>query len=425
MRKRGRGMSRRAVVYLAWSLGGLSVAMFVGASVFTLLALLAKGESLYGMGELAVFALFLAFPVVGTLISTRRPENAVGWVCLAAGLCWMSIGIEEQWNAYVLASTGEPLVSVTYVALTQGLWVPPVGLLGIYMILLFPDGKLPSRRWRPLAWFAGVLMVFLVLAFAFLPGPLEGFPGVRNPLGIESLAWVSEKIIFVILLLPVCILASAVSLVFRYRRASGEVRQQIKWLAFAACFLGANYFGVLLVQIIFVPASTDSGPAAEPAWSSLLNNLVFLSYASIPIAVGVAVLKYRLYDIEIIINRALVYGLLTLLLAGTYLGSVVSLQYVFRSLTGEDSQIVIVASTLAIAAMFVPLRRRIQSFIDRRFYRRKYDAARTLEAFSVRLRSETDLDRLGSAMVSVAHETIQPSHASLWLREPGRGKVAE
>lgn len=276
-----------------------------------------------------------------------------------------------------------------------------------------------------MAWFAGVLMVFLVLAFAFLPGPLEGFPGVRNPLGIESLAWVSEKIIFVILLLPVCILASAVSLVFRYRRASGEVRQQIKWLAFAACFLGANYFGVLLVQIIFVPASTDSGPAAEPAWSSLLNNLVFLSYASIPIAVGVAVLKYRLYDIEIIINRALVYGLLTLLLAGTYLGSVVSLQYVFRSLTGEDSQIVIVASTLAIAAMFVPLRRRIQSFIDRRFYRRKYDAARTLEAFSVRLRSETDLDRLGSAMVSVAHETIQPSHASLWLREPGRGKVAE
>lgn len=419
-------MNRRAAVYLAWFLGGLSVAMFVGASVFTLLALLAKGESLYGMGELAVFALFLAFPVVGTLISTRRPENAIGWVCLAAGLCWMSIGVEEQLKAYALAISGQPLASAAYAALTQGLWVPPVGLLGIYMILLFPDGKLPSRRWRPLAWFAGFLMVLLVLGFAFLPGPLEGYPGVRNPLGIESLAWATDMAMFVILLFPACILASAVSLVFRYRRASGEVRQQIKWLAFAACILGANYFGSLLVQIVFAPATMDPGSTAEPAWSSLLENLVFLSYASIPVAVGFAVMKYRLYDIEIIINRALVYGSLTLLLAGTYLGSVVSLQYAFRFLAGEDSQIVIVASTLVIAAMFVPLRRRIQSFIDRRFYRSKYDAARILEAFSKRLRDETDLDRIGTAMVSAAHETVQPSHASLWLREPerGHGKVA-
>ncbi len=413
-------MNRRAVYYLAWSLGGLSVVMFAAASVFTFLTLLAKGESLYGMGGLVVFALFLAFPVVGTLISTRRPENAVGWVCLAAGLCWMSIGFEEQWNAYVLASTGEPLVSAAYVALTQGLWVPPVGLLGVYMILLFPDGKLPSRRWRPLAWFAGFLMVVLVLGFALLPGPLEGYPGVRNPLGIESLAWVSDMAVFVILLLPVCILASTVSLVFRYRRARGETRQQIKWLAFAACFVGVNYLGGLLGQILFAPGSLEAGATSQPLWVSVSNNLTALSYTGVPVAVGFAVLKYRLYDIEIIINRALVYGALTILLAGTYLGSVVSLQYVFRSITGGDSQLAVVASTLAIAALFNPLRRGIQSFIDRRFYRQKYDAAKTLAAFSARLRPETDLESLSGDLVSVARETVQPSHASLWLREPER-----
>lgn len=419
-------MNRRAVYYLAWSLGGLSLVMFAASVVLAFLTLLATDTSPYGtFGDLALFLPFLAFPIVGTLISTRRPENAIGWVCMAVGLCWMSIVFEEQLNAYVLASTGQPLVSAAYVALTQGLWVPPVGLLGIYMILLFPDGKLPSRRWRPLAWFAGFLMVLLVLGFAFLPGPLEGYPGVRNPLGIESLAWATDMAVFVILLLPLCILASAVSLVFRYRRARGEVRQQIKWLAFAACFVGATYLSGLLGQILFVPESLEAEATSQPLWVSFADNLVLLSYAGIPVAVGVAVLKYRLYDIEIIINRALIYGSLTLLLAGTYLGSVVSLQYAFRAATGGGSQLAVVASTLVIAALFVPHRRRIQNFIDRRFYRNKYDAARTLEAFSLRLRNETDLDRLGSAMVSVAHETVQPSHASLWLREPGRGKVAE
>jgi hypothetical protein len=418
-------MNRRAAVYLAWSLGGLSVAMFVGASVFTLLALLAKGESLYGMGELAVFALFLAFPVVGTLISTRRPENAIGWVCMAAGLCWMSIGIEEQLKAYALATSGQPLTSVTYAALTQGLWVPPVGLLGIYMILLFPDGKLPSRRWHPLAWFAGFLMVLLVLGFAFLPGPLEGYPGVRNPLGIESLAWATDIAVFVILLFPACILASAASLVFRYRRARCEVRQQIKWLAFAACFVGATYFCGLLGQLLFAPASFQAGGPPEPMWVSVSNNLVFLSYVGIPVAVGFAVMKYRLYDIEIIINRALVYGSLTLSLAGTYLGSVVALQYAFRSITGGDSQLAVVASTLAIAALFVPLRRRIQAFIDRRFYRSKYDAARTLEAFSKRLRDETDLEALSGDLDRVVRETVQPAHVSVWLRHTDKAVFRE
>lgn len=406
---------------LALSLGGLSVAMFFGCVIFALLALLEKGESLRGMSEVVVFVLFLAFPVVGTLIAAKVPNNAIGWVCLAAGLCWMSIGFEELLDRYVLAATGERLTSTVYIALTQGMWVPPVGLLGVYMILLFPDGKLPSRRWLPLAWFAGILMAVIVFGFAFLPGPLIESPGVRNPLGVESLAWVVEWFVFVIILLPVCILASAASLFFRYRRATREVRQQIKWLALAAGFLGANYLGSLIVQLLFVPAFSNPDSSVEPAWSLVLDQFVFISYAGIPIAVGIAVLKYRLYDIEILINRALVYGSLTVMIVGTYLVSVVSLQYVFRTITGSDSQLAIVASTLVIAAMFVPLRRRIQRFIDRRFYRSKYDARRVLDDFSKRLRDETDIEALGGDLDRVVRETMQPAHLSLWLRSPDSG----
>ncbi len=410
---------RRRAFWLAWALGCLCVAMFAGCVVFTILALLASGESLHGIGALVIFIPFLAFPVVGALIASRRPGNPIGWICLVAGLFWMFIGLTEQFGAYLVANSVEFGPSATVGALTQWMWVPPVGLLGIYMILLFPDGKLPSRRWRPLAWFSGALMVLLSVGFVFLPGPLVTRPGTRNPLGLESLAWATDAAVFVILLLPGCILTAAISLVFRYRRARGEVRQQIKWLAFAACLLGALYLGGLLGQIVFVPGSTDSeATIPEPAWSLLLNNLTLLSYAGIPIAVGFAILKYRLYDIEIILNRTLVYAPLTATLATIYAGSVVSLQYAFRELSEQTSQLAVVASTLAIAALFSPLRRRIQNFVDRRFYRRKYDARKTLEGFGARLRDETDLGALSDDMVAVALETLQPAHASLWLRTP-------
>jgi hypothetical protein len=222
-----------------------------------------------------------------------------------------------------------------------------------------------------------------------------------------------------LLLLALCILASAVSLIWRYRHSTGEVRQQIKWLAFAASFVGIGYFGILVYGLFF--ADYFSAGGKTPIWLPLLQNAVLLGYAGVPTAIGFAVLKYRLYDIDIIINRALVYGPLTVLLVAVYFGGVVGTQTAFRVLTGQEQQpqLAVVVSTLAIAALFNPLRRRIQSFIDRRFYRRKYDAARILEAFSARLREETDLDRLGRELVSVVHETMRPEHASLWLKPAG------
>ena len=411
------GTSARAAAWLAWSLAGLSVVMFGASVVFAFLSLLAADEPPSGLiGELALFAPLLSFPIVGGLISSKRPENPIGWICLAAGLFWMLIGVQETYDAYALAAYGRVWTPVLLDAALQWMWVPPVGLLGIYMILLFPDGRLPSRRWRPFAWFAGALMTTISVGFVFVPGPLVERQGVRNPLGIEQLAWVEGVAVFVILLLPLCILVSASSLLFRYRRSRGEVRQQIKWLAFAACLVGVIYFGSLLAQIVLAPESLETEGSPEPLWASITNNLILLAYAGVPIAVGIAVLKHRLYDIEIIINRTLVYAPLTATLALVYAGSVVGLQAALRVLTGQESTLAIVASTLAIAALFNPLRRLVQGFVDRRFYRRKYDAAKTLAAFNARLRDETDLDALSNDLVGVARGAVQPEHVSLWLR---------
>ena len=218
-------------------------------------------------------------------------------------------------------------------------------------------------------------------------------------------------------------LASVISLVMRYRRSRGEERQQIKWIAFAASFVGLLYLIAMVCAFIFPSAAWFQ--AGSPLWLDLLGYAALISFTLVPIAVGFAVLRYRLYEIDIIINRTLVYGSLTISLALVYVGLVVSLQYVFRALTGADSQLVIVASTLVIAALFNPLRRRIQSFIDRRFYRSKYDARKTLEEFATRLRDETDLDSLSEDLVGVVRETVRPAQVSLWLRPSGRTGINE
>jgi len=291
----------------------------------------------------------------------------------------------------------------------------PVGILGIYMILLFPDGRLPSRRWRPLAWLSGAVMVLFSVASTLAPGPLEGHPGVRNPFGLEGHPWVAVVAVGTVLLLPLCILASALSLVLRYRRSGSEVREQIKWIAFAAALVGLVYLSGLFSELVFAPGSLV-GEDAPPLWVEIQRNMLMLSYAGVPVSIGFAVLKYRLYDIDVIINRALVYGSLTATLLAAYIGGVVLLQRVFVALTGEESTLAVVGSTLVIAALFAPLRRRIQTFIDRHFYRSKYDARKILEAFSGKLREETNLAALDDELVGVVRGTIQPTHVSLWLR---------
>jgi hypothetical protein len=414
-------MSARAAALLAWSLAALSVVMFIAAVALTIsslyLAPATQPSSTGGaLGDLLLFVPFLAFPLVGALIASKRPTNPIGWICLAAGLFWMLIVLDDS-----IPGAGPYPVWID--ALIQWLWVPPVGLLGIYMILLFPGGKLPSRRWRPLAWFSGAVMVLASVALTFAPGPLEGHPGVRNPFGLEGHPMLAQVLPGVIALLPICILASAVSLFWRYRHFGGEVRQQIKWVAFAASFVGVMYLSAMVIGLFAPEATLGSGDVS--LLGDILLDAVLLSYAGVPIAVGFAVLKYRLYDIDFLINRTLVYGALTATLVAVYVGSIVVFQGFLRALTGQESQLAIVASTLAVAALFNPLRYRIQAFIDRRFYRRKYDAAKTLEAFSAKLRDETDLKALENDLVGVVRETMQPAHVSLWLRPDTASKKEE
>src|SRR5215204_566267 len=339
-------MSTRTASWPAWSLAGLCVAMFLASVVLHVLAHSSQEPTSSGdtLSELLIFFSFLAFPVVGALIASRHPKNPVGWICLVVGLFWTLIFLGDS-------IPGSGPYPVTIAALTQAIWVPPVGLLGIYLILLFPDGKLHSRRWRHLAWLSGVVMVLASLGITFSPGPLEGHPGVRNPFGLEGAPWIATAGIVILPLLPLCMLASALSLVLRYRRSGGEEREQIKWIAFAASVVG------LLYLIAMVSSFTYSGPwgaAGTPLWLGLLQQASLVSFTAVPIAVGFAVLKYRLYDIDIIINRAIVYGSLAAVLVALYFGGIVLLQRVFVALTGERSTLAVVASTILIAALFNP-----------------------------------------------------------------------
>ena len=288
-------------------------------------------------------------------------------------------------------------------------WVLPIIIgLTVFYILLFPTGRLPSRRWRWLGWLTVAYVVVGVILAAFSSGALVGILGpIQNPLGIEGFSNIYYKAI-IFIMTPLLTAAAALAVFIRLRRALGVERQQIKWFAYAAV---ATVSATILAYII--PGVIDT-----PLWFERVGfalNIVFIP--AIPIAIGIAILRYRLYDIDVLINRTLVYGSLTVMLALVYFGGVTATQAVLQTLTGQEKlpQLAIVVSTLLIAALFTPFRHRIQSFIDRRFYRRKYDARKTLEAFSAKLRDETDLEALNNDLVGVVKETMQPAHVSLWL----------
>jgi hypothetical protein len=371
------------------------------------------------VGNLLGGALFLIFPLVGALIASRRPRNAIGWILLAEGLLWMFLGMTDYYGLYGVARPGSVPFPVGVAGINNFMWVPAVGLLGTYVLLLFPDGMLPSARWRPLAWLSGAVILWVSVGTALAPGPLQNLGGVQNPFGLLQ-PWMMPVFWAALPLLPLCMVASVLSLVLRYRRSRGEERQQIKWIAFAASFVGLLYLIAMVCAFIFPSGSWFQ--AGSPLWLDLLGYAALISFTLVPIAVGFAVLRYRLYEIDIIINRTLVYGLLTVSLALVYFGGVTGLQRLLAPAVGQDGQLAIVASTLAIAALFNPLRRRIQELVDRRFYRRKYDARKTLEEFGAKLRDETDLEALNGELLAVVRETVQPEHVSVWLREPD-GKV--
>ena len=336
----------------------------------------------------------LSFPAVGATVVTRRPGHAIGWIFVVIGAGMSLAGFVNGYAAYSLTVLPDPLPMTGVVAWLSGwLWVPSFGLLMTFALLLFPDGHLPSPRWRPLAYLAAGSIAVTMADFA-VSSWLDPYASVYAPQTVGSPVvgvWFG--------LLCASGLASAASLIIRFRRSSGEERLQLKWVAYAAA--------ITVAAVVPAIAVTRGGSPSL---------IIVIAAPLVPVAAGVAILRYRLFEIDVLINRTLVYGSLTASLAAVYVGSVVVLQTVLRALTGQETQLAVVASTLAIAALFNPLRRRIQDFTDRRFYRRKYDAAKTLEAFSAKLRDETDLDTLANHLGEVVEETMQPAHVSLWLR---------
>jgi hypothetical protein len=395
----------RRIAPLAWA---LSVAIAVAGAV-----LLAVGPArplpadvFAGAGGASFLVASLTFASVGAMVAWRVPGNRVGWIfCTIGVLCGAGI-LAWAYADYALNATSRPLPGAAIAAAFPG--KPLIPALG-FALLMFPDGHLPSRRWRPVAALLGFAMALLLVGDTVRPGALDDpFRTVSNPFGISGtrgaavamndLGWV---------LVPVGLALAAASLIARLRQARGVVRRQLQLV------LGV---GALVAVVVAVDMTTWL------VWSDgsvqIRMGVLGLSFSAFPAATGVAILRHGLYDIDVIVNRTIVYAVLVALLAALYFGGVYIAQAALRSVSGQSSTLAVTASTLLVAAAFQPLRRRIQRAVDRRFYRSRYDAGRTLEALALRLRRQVDLENLRGELLEAVHESLHPAHATLWLRPP-------
>ncbi len=389
-------MSRRSTSWLAWSLW----AMFAGMQVVIVWQVW-QGPANIDSG----FAVLLfGYATAGAVVASRRPDNAVGWLLLAVAL---TFAVPVVGEGYVLTRSPGYLGVAWVSGVVSGVWIP---LVAVFLPLVFPDGRLLSRRWRGAAWLAAAAVTASVVGAAFRPGRLELEESIQNPLGASGVA---ADVVHVVVtagdgLTTVAVVVALASLVERFRRSGGLQRRQLTWFALAVLLV----FGGLVLAVAgnLIPQGRGDVVGAV-GWFTFL----FACVLAIPAATGIAILRHRLYDIDIVIKRTLVYGVLTATLLATYLVLVLLLQLALRPVTSE-SELAVAASTLAVAALFRPVRGRIQSVVDRRFFRQRYDAAQTLAGFAVHLRDELDLEALGVDLRRVVSETMQPAHVSLWLR---------
>lgn len=389
----------RVLSVLAWVQWAFFMACITAA--MRLLALTHRHSS----GSNVIVVAFFFYSTFGAFVASRRPDNVIGWLFTAIGLGTGITSLSAGYLAYAeLVTRNVTAPSVQAITLLGNcVWDANLAC-GAFILLLFPDGRVPGRRWQAVGWLLGGTLAIMEISIVFMPGQFEGDP-VTNPLGIPGagpllslLSGVSKYLFIVLALLAV------LSVVQRFWRSTGEQRQQLKWFAYAAALMALCIAGT----VVLLP---ETGSGATVGF--------MVAFLTLPLGAGIAVLKYRLYDIDVLINRTIVYGMLTASLALIYFGSVIGLQYALRTFT-QGSSLAVVISTLVIAALFQPLRWRLQRIIDRRFYRRKYDAARTLASFSTTLRGEVDLAQLSEHLVAVVRETMQPAHVSLWLRAPER-----
>ena len=384
--------------WLAWALAWAVTA--IGAGLYLLSASVPLGPRWGPRGFMAVGAVM--FSPMGAVVAARRPQNRIGWIYCALGLLCAVQFFAEQYAAFALFGWPGRLPAGELMAwLEDWIWMPSVALYLIYVPLLLPEGHLPSPRWRPVVVFGTIAAALMTFFTATQPGPMDNFYRVVNPFGAPLAPELWRSFTAVAYgLLNLALLSAAISLVWRARHARGLERQQLKWLALAFAIGAAGILTGTLIPVLAAP---------------LLLGAVLGMHAT----TGLAILRYRLYDLDIVLNRTVVYGLLTAALAGVYFGCVVVLQSLAVVFTGQQrSELVTVLSTLAIAALFNPLRHRIQNVIDRRFFRRKYDADKALARFGQAIRYDTggDLDEINADLIRVVDETLEPASVSLWVR---------
>jgi hypothetical protein len=350
----------------------------------------------------------LAFAVVGALVAAREPRNAIGWLFLSIGGCLAVTLAAMQYAELLLPGSRWAEWATRWISIGPLLQM-------VFVLLFFPDGRLLSPRWRLAAWLGAVTVVAMLLGGLFTPYTGEAYQ-FANPVGI---AWLGDTPQLNTepgwYLLPVAMVVGAASFVARFRRTTGPRREQLKWFALAASVVAAGF--------LFLQVAWTLSEVSDTDFTGLAFVVLICCFTTIPVASGIAILRYRLYDIDIIINRTLVYGVLTAMLALFYWGLVLVLQQITLSVTPE-SDLAVAGSTLAVAALFRPARSRVQGFIDRRFYRRKYDAAKTLDEFSQRLRDEVILESLTRELLDVIDRTMEPRHISVWLRDTSRSEDA-
>jgi hypothetical protein len=349
-------------------------------------------------------AIAFAYAAVGVVLALKRPANLVGWALVVAGAGMLVGGVASAYGELaVLARPDAGLPGgASVAALSPGSWTPL--LAGVFLVLVtFPSGSIPSRRSRRwvIAVLSGLAAVWVLITLS--PGHLDPPLGAYdNPLAVTGGRAPIISSIPIIAFCLISVVAAGVDVVRRFRRSRGLERLQFKWFASSA--------GLLVATLPF---------AAAFDYARIAGGVFTLELIALPVSIGIAVLRYRLYEIDLIVRRTLVYGSLTALLAGAYAATVLVLQELFSTFAG-GSGLAVAVSTLVVAALFLPVRRRIQAFVDRRFYRRRYDAQRTLQAFGARLREEVDLGELTSDLREVVEETMQPAHVSLWMRQGAR-----
>lgn len=393
------------------AIAGWALAVATGAAAFALNAVnLGSNAGLTApIGHDAPFTIWgLAYASVGGLVACRRPGNIVGWLLLSAGLVFAAGSLGFEYANFALAGSDRPGGSVA-------LWVAQVpSVIALTMIplalLLFPDGRLPGPGWRPAAWLTVAAGACLVAGLGLAPGPLDVTVAVDNPFGVGGAGTPTAALQIAGWALTVITFAAAGwATVVRLRGSDSTLRQQMKWVAYAAALLG-----VLWMQW----TAMFLGPINNHVVADIEVVALTAALAAVPVAMGIAILRHRLFDIDLIIRRTLVYALLVAALTGVYLTGVVGLSAALQAVAGGTGTLVVTLSTLAVAATFHPFRKRIQRAVDRRFYRAKYDASATIDRFADRLRDQVDLTALNAELLQTVRATMNPAHASVWIRPP-------